>query len=82
MMFNACTPWPHQRCDGCIDQSVALELRTPFESLGNHDHAEVAAFAGARVSGVPGAVVDDLERPRCQFLLQRCAQRFNFGWFP
>ncbi len=79
-MFNACINSggsSHQRVDGCIDQPVALELRKPLESVGDHDDAKMAAFAGARVAGVPGAVVDDFERHRCQFLLQRCAQRFG-----
>jgi hypothetical protein len=40
---------------------VAFELRTSFESVGNEYDAEVAALARARVTGVPGAVVDDFE---------------------
>jgi hypothetical protein len=52
---------PHERCDGCIDQSVALELRTSFEGVGNEYDAEVAALTRAGVAGVLGAVVDDFE---------------------
>ena len=52
---------PHERCDGCIDQSVAFELRTSFESVGNDHYPEVTTFTRARMAGVLGAVVDDLE---------------------
>ena len=76
------SPCPIERCDGCIDQPVAFELRKPSESVSDDDDAKVAALARAGVAGVLGAVVDDFERHRCQFALQRRAQLLDFGWFP
>ena len=43
----------HQGCDGCIDQPVALKLRTTLERGGNESDAKVAALTGTRVTGVP-----------------------------
>ena len=51
----------HERCDGCIDQSVPLELRASLEDVGHEDHPEVASFFRAGVPGVLGTVVDNFK---------------------
>src|ERR1700730_15472565 len=70
---------PHERCDGCIDQSVAFELRTSFESVGDEHDAEVTALTRAPVAGMLGAVVDDFERERRQLALQCQTKLLDFG---
>jgi len=64
----------HERRDRCIDQSVAFELRTSSEHFRNHGDPEVAAFTRPGVTGVFGAVVDDIERYRRQLTFQRHTQ--------
>ena len=64
----------HQRCDGCIDQSMAFELRTASECCGDEHDTEMATLTCARVTSVLRAVINDFERNRCQLALQRLAQ--------
>jgi hypothetical protein len=74
--MNALT---HEGRDRLIDQPVARELRPSTECLGDDHHAEVAAFAGARVTGVTRAVVDDLEGAGRKSSLDRLAKLLNPG---
>src|SRR6185503_8640953 len=59
-------PASHERCDRCIDQAMALELRSPLESARNQGYPKVAAFPGARMTGVMSAVVENLDGGRRQ----------------
>jgi len=69
----------HQRCDGCIDQSVTLELRTPLEGFGNEYDAVMTPLACAGVAGVLRTVVNDFEGQGRQFALQGQAKLLDFG---
>ena len=51
----------HERCDGCIDQAVALELRAPVEEVCREHNPEMPALACASVTRVLGTVVDNFQ---------------------
>jgi hypothetical protein len=51
----------HERCDCGIDESVTFQLRAAAEGIRHQPHAQVGAAACTGVSGVPRAVVEDLE---------------------
>ena len=50
--------------DRAIDQAVTLEPRAAAERLGHDGHAVVTAGAASFVTGVRGAVIEDLEGHR------------------
>jgi hypothetical protein len=69
----------HERRDGSIDQPVARELRLALERIGDDHDAEMASFARPGMAGVPGAVIDDLERAGHQLPLDRFPKLLNPG---
>ncbi len=69
-------PTPHERCDRCIDQAVALELRAAPEGLCDHCESEVTSLACSGVACVARALIDDLEGKWSESALERAA---NFG---
>src|SRR6516162_10830976 len=63
-----------KRRDRRIDQAVTLEPRAATERLGHEGHAVVTAGAASLVTGVRGAVIEDLECRGRERLLERAAQ--------
>src|SRR5215472_14943069 len=57
-----------------MHQAVTLEPRAATEGLGDECHAVVTTFAGAGVTGVRSAVIEDLECLGRERLLERAAQ--------
>jgi hypothetical protein len=51
----------HERCDGCIDQPVTLELRQALEGVRYQYDPEVPTLARAGVTRVLGTVVNDFQ---------------------
>jgi hypothetical protein len=60
----------HQRRDRRVDHAVPFELRATGESRGHQRHPVMAAFPGAGVARVAGAVVDHLDGLRRERLLE------------
>ena len=57
-----------------MDQAVTLETRAATERRGHECHAVVTTGAAAFVTGVRGAVIEDLECRGRERLLERAAQ--------
>lgn len=61
----------HERRDGIINESVALDHRPPGEPLGHDAHTIVAAFARTGVTGMGSTVIDDVDLRGREGLLER-----------
>ena len=67
----------HQFGGGSIDHPMSFHRRHPLEGVRGDGDVEVAAFTRAGMTGMPGAVIADLEPGRMQRGFQRGAQEFN-----
>jgi len=76
MMLRACTPC-HERCDGCIDQSVPSSCERPLKVSATARHGSATSRAPAWPRA--GAIVNDFKRERHQLTFQYEAQLLNSG---
>ena len=74
--MNAMT---HERRERLIDHAMPLERRSTGERARDERDPEVSTGSGTRVTGVPGAVVEHLERQRCELALQDSADLVGRG---
>jgi len=70
----------HQRRDRRIDYPMPLQLRAAGKGRGNQRHSVMAAFAGACMARMAGAVIDHLDGYRRERLFQGGADLSGGGF--